>query len=214
MRGRGEALHAVRLDSGDLLELARGARALLDEAGFPEVQILASGGLDEYAIESLVDAGAPIDCFAVGTKVGVSADAPYGDCAYKLVAYEGRPVLKLSAKKQTLPGPKQIYRYRDRSGQCVRDVIGCATEPGEPGTATPLLKEVMRDGRRLHSAPSLWELREHFQKEFARLPERHKSLRDPCPYPATISPTLAALREQVVAAIKTRELGSPCIVLS
>ncbi|MGN5382249.1 nicotinate phosphoribosyltransferase [Streptomyces lasalocidi] len=82
---------AIRLDSGDLDALARRARALLDSAGLPGVRIVASGGLDEYGVDRLVRAGAPIDVYAVGTRVGVAADAPYLDAAYKLVEYAGRP---------------------------------------------------------------------------------------------------------------------------
>ncbi len=86
----------VRLDSGDLARLARSARRLLDEAGLPGARIFASGGLDEYAIAGLVADQAPIGAYGVGTKMGVSADAPSLDSAYKLVAYAGRPVMKLS----------------------------------------------------------------------------------------------------------------------
>jgi nicotinate phosphoribosyltransferase len=83
---------AVRLDSGDLADLAARARTILDRAGLPDVRIVASGGLDEYAVDALVRSGAPIDTYAVGTRVGVSADAPYLDSAYKMVEYDGRPV--------------------------------------------------------------------------------------------------------------------------
>ena len=95
----------VRLDSGDLDALSRQARAILDEAGLTHVRIFASGGLDETDVDRLVTAGAPIDSFGVGTRVGVSADAPYLDSVYKLVEYDGRPVLKLSAEKSTEPVP-------------------------------------------------------------------------------------------------------------
>ena len=116
MRDRGQRLRAVRLDSGDLGELARRSRAMLDGAGFPEVEVFASGGLDEYEIDRLVSGGAPIDGFGVGTKAGVSADAPWTDCAYKMVEYEGRPVMKLSSAKVSAPGPKQVYRFRGEDG--------------------------------------------------------------------------------------------------
>ena len=101
---------AVRLDSGDLDELSRGARALLDEAGLQRVRIFVSGGLDEYQLDRLVGGGAPIDAFGVGTRMGVSADAPSLDSAYKLVEYDGRPMLKLSERKATEPGRKQVFR--------------------------------------------------------------------------------------------------------
>jgi len=92
---------AIRLDSGDLLELSVASRGLLDEAGLPEVRIVASGNLDEFEIERLVQRSAPIDAYGVGTRMGVSADAPYLDSVYKLVAYGGRPVMKLSPGKAT-----------------------------------------------------------------------------------------------------------------
>ena len=100
----------IRLDSGDLGWLAVQSRAILDAAGLPQVRIMASGGLDEYALHDLVRAGAPIDGYGVGTKIGVAADAPYLDTAYKLVQYGERPVFKLSPGKATLPGRKQVFR--------------------------------------------------------------------------------------------------------
>ena len=87
-------------------------RALLDEAGLQRVRIFASGGLDEYQLDRLVRDGAPIDAFGVGTRMGVSADAPSLDSAYKLVEYAGRPMLKLSEDKATEPGRKQVFRGR------------------------------------------------------------------------------------------------------
>lgn len=204
LRQQGHPLRAIRLDSGDLLDLSRQARALLDAAGFPEVEIFASGGLDEFAVEELVQAGASIDAFGVGTKVGVSADAPWTDCAYKLVEYAGRPVLKLSASKQTLPGPKQVFRYRDSGGTFLRDVIGCVEENLEG--AEPLLAEVMRNGKRLRPDPPLEELRSRFQREFACLPQRHKALRAPEFYEVQFSAKLEQLQERVIRETQKREL--------
>jgi nicotinate phosphoribosyltransferase len=205
MRARGHHLAGLRLDSGDMLELSRQARALLDEAGLPEVQLFASGGLDEFGVDELVRAGAPFDGFGVGTKVGVSADAPWTDSVYKLVEYAGRPVLKLSTHKQTLPGPKQVYRYRDASGTYLRDVIAGAGERVEDGEA--LLAEVMRAGKRLGPDPALAELREAFRREFAALPERCKALRSPGRYEVAVSPELERLQERVARATRERELG-------
>ena len=120
MREAGQALRAIRIDSGDFADLATRARDMLDDAGLREVEIFVSGGLDEFEVESLVRAGAPIDGFGVGTKAGVSADAPWTDCAYKLVEYDGVPLLKLSAGKASLPGRKQVYRSRDNEGRFLR----------------------------------------------------------------------------------------------
>jgi nicotinate phosphoribosyltransferase len=206
MRTQGHRLQAIRLDSGDMLDLSRKARALLDEAGFPEVQIFASGGLDEFEVDSLVRSAAPIDAFGVGTKVGVSADAPWTDCAYKLVEYAGRAVLKLSTKKQTLPGPKQVFRHHDGEGTYLWDVIACLDERPEDGE--PLLGEVMQQGKRVTPAPTLDELRSRFHRQFACLPLRHKGLRLPDTYDVRISAELDQLRQRVVRETIAREIDA------
>jgi nicotinate phosphoribosyltransferase len=206
MGERGHPLRAIRLDSGDMLHLSRRTRLILDETGLPKVQIFASGGLDEFEVDELLRAGAPIDAFGVGTKVGVSADAPWTDCAYKLVEYAGRPVLKLSTKKQTLPGPKEVFRHRDPGGTYLRDVIARADERSEDGEA--LLGAVMERGRRVTPDPTLEELRKRFRREFACLPERHKALRSPEGYDVRISKELEELRQRVVRETTARELSS------
>lgn len=206
MKIQGRRLQAIRLDSGDLLDLSRKARAVLDEAGLLDVQIFASGGLDEFQVDELVQAGAPIDGFGVGTKVGVSADAPWTDCAYKLVEYAGRPVLKLSTKKQTLPGSKQVTRLYDASGDFLKDIVGCAGE--FPKGAETLLGEVMRCGTRLRSDQTLDEVRQRFRQQFARLPERHKAFRLPESYEVEISQKLQKLQRAVEVETRMRELPS------
>ena len=160
-------VRAVRLDSGDLVDLASKARAMLDEAGLHHVEIFASGGLDEDAIAEIVAKGAPITGFGVGTSMGVSQDAPGLDIAYKLCAYGGRGRLKLSTGKPVLPGRKQVFRIEE-DGRAVRDVIARAEEtlPGRP-----LLRPVMRGGRRLPEGTiDLHAARRHAQEEIARLP--------------------------------------------
>jgi nicotinate phosphoribosyltransferase len=124
----------IRIDSGDFLEESRRARRILDEAGCRQARIMASGDLNEYRIAELVEAGAPIDAFGVGTELATSADAPSMGSIYKLVEIEGRPVAKRSPQKPSWPGVKQTYRYPDR------DVVGLANEH-HPG-ATPLLEPV------------------------------------------------------------------------
>ena len=207
MRRRGHSLRGIRLDSGDLLDLSLRTRALLDEAGFQDVQVFASGGLDEYEVDALLSAGAPIDAFGVGTKVGVSADAPWLDTVYKLVQYAGHPVLKLSPHKETLPGPKQVYRLRDAHGRFLHDTIACSDEDPPEASAEPLLREVMRDGRPVARLPDLKELRERFKREFARLPDEHKAIRSPRPYQVDISEGLKRLRSQVTLEVRRHELG-------
>ena len=109
-------MEAVRLDSGDLGALAHEVRAILDAGGCSQVRIVASGNLDEHEIEGLLAGGAPIDAFGVGTRLDVSADAPYLDCVYKLQEYAGRPRRKRSAGKATWPGRKQVFRELRRGG--------------------------------------------------------------------------------------------------
>ncbi|MGP8051294.1 MAG: nicotinate phosphoribosyltransferase [Desulfobaccales bacterium] len=205
MKARGGRLQSVRLDSGDMAAISREVRRLLDDGGAPEVRILASGGFDEYKIAALLAAGAQIDSFAVGTRMGVSADAPYFDIAYKLVKYGGRPVMKLSAGKATLVDKKQTYRHYDGQGQMCRDVIALRQE--EVTGAVPLLRPVMRRGRIIEPKQSLNDSREYFLSQFALLPEPYKALRDPSLYPVALSPGLRELQSQVEWQLQHGELG-------
>lgn len=195
----GTRITGIRLDSGDIAQLAKDARAELDEAGLREVQIFASGGIDEHAIATMVSAGAPIDAFGVGSKVGVAEDAPALDSVYKLVEYEGRPVAKLSTRKRTLPGPKQVWRGNPMRG----DVIGLATEDALQGSE-PLLVEVMREGRRTREA-TLSEAVEHCFADLAALPQELRSL-SPSPYSVETSAALDELSDVVASEIREREL--------
>jgi nicotinate phosphoribosyltransferase len=165
----------IRLDSGDLVRLARESRRLLDDAGLTDARIVASGGLDEYEIARLINEQAPIDAFGVGTKMGVSADAPYLDSVYKLVAYGGRPVMKLSPAKITAPGAKQVFR---RLVGPFDDVVGLRDEPVPPGRE-PLLVPVMRDGRRLDDGFDLQSAHERFGRDLERLPEAARRIELP-----------------------------------
>jgi nicotinate phosphoribosyltransferase len=142
MRERGSRLRGIRLDSGDLHGLATTARSMLRDAGHDHVQIFASGGLDEIKIADLLRRGAPIDAYGVGTELVVSSDRPAVDIAYKLVAYDGRPVAKLSPGKSTIPGAKQVFRADGPDS----DVL-CLRRETLPGT--PLLRPIWRDGRAL-----------------------------------------------------------------
>ncbi len=192
------AVRGVRLDSGDLCELAFGARKILDDAGLERVEIFASGGLDEHEIAALLDRGAPITGFGVGTRMGVSRDAPALDMAYKLAAYGGKGRLKLSPGKGILPGQKQVFRTME-NGVAVQDVIGRFSEslPGQP-----LLEHVMHRGRRTaHGRRSLDEARAHAQTALSALPSHIQDIAkaDP-PYRVTLSPALETFREEIVQA--------------
>lgn len=204
MAARGEKLRFVRLDSGDIAAISQEVRRILREEGLPGVGILASGGFDEYKIAQVLAAGGQVDAFAVGTKMGVSADAPYFDIAYKMVKYHGRPVMKLSTGKVTLVDKKQLYRFYNDAGQMQRDVIALRDEPSD---GEPLLQDVMHGGRRTRELPTLQESRQYFLAEFAKLPEPYKALTEPPAYPVGLSPALQALQEQVAREISQRELA-------
>ncbi len=195
METRGHRLMGVRLDSGDFDSLSRQVRRILDEAGLDYVRIVASGGLDEFELESLCQANAPIDIYGVGTKAGVSADAPWSDMAYKLVCYNDRPVMKLSVDKISMPGPKQVFRFADSKGKFVEDVIGLQDESLDG--AEPLLTQVMDGGRLTSSHPALTQVREIFVQDFAKLDEKHKALVNPPEYPVSTSQGLERLTTQV-----------------
>jgi nicotinate phosphoribosyltransferase len=195
---------AVRLDSGDLASLSKDVRALLDDEGTSHVRIFASGGLDEFSVDELVRAGAPIDAFGVGTRVGVSADAPYLDSVYKLVAFEGRPVMKLSTGKVTLPGAKQVFRADGYGG----DVIGLREEPPPPGSR-PLLAPVMEKGRRVSPSPSLAEIRGLVDSQLDRLPDSARGLRSSTPPRVRRSAALRALGDQVTRGISADRSSPP-----
>ena len=183
-------IRGVRLDSGDLAALARESRRILDQAGLHDVDVFASGSLDEYAVADLVAKAAPITGFGVGTRMGVSADAPCLDTAYKLAGYAGRARMKLSTNKSSLPGRKQVLRVESGS-QASHDIIGLHDE-GIDGR--PLLVKVMQAGKRLPaSRRRLRQIREHTHKELAKMPQRLQDLKpaDP-PYRVQLSPGIQA----------------------
>jgi nicotinate phosphoribosyltransferase len=180
---------AIRLDSGDLGDLAIRARRMLDEAGLHQVGIFASGGLNEDEIVRVVAMGAPINGFGVGTDMGVSRDAPALDIAYKLVEYAGRSRLKLSTGKVLLPGRKQIFRV-ERNGSADHDVLGRRDEELE---GRRLLQPVMTNGQRTAAGrSSLAEARAHAKSELSRLPPRVRAPQSARPpYLVEVSAALA-----------------------
>ncbi|MCS7115022.1 MAG: nicotinate phosphoribosyltransferase [Nitrososphaerota archaeon] len=192
---RGFKLRGVRLDSGDLVALSKKVRKLLDANGLSYVQIFASGDLDEYKIDELLRRGAKIDSFGVGTKMGTSADRPYVDIIYKLcekmdLKGEFQPIMKLSEGKITLPGRKQVFRFRDENGNFVKDVIALDHEKVD---GEPLLVKVIENGRLVYRFPSLKEIRERALENLSRLPDKYKRLRRAARYPVELSPKLKEL---------------------
>ena len=191
LRREGIVVKGVRIDSGDLGEYARQVRRVLDEGGMQGITIFASSGLDEYALRDL--ATAPIDGFGVGTRMNTSADAPYLDCAYKLVEYEGRPKRKRSEGKATWPGRKQVFRRFDVEGRIAGDTL---TVEGDGQAGVPLLAAVMACGGRLAGSPSTEALRARARAQLATLPARLASLERADPLVPTVSEALRALADR------------------
>ncbi|MDD5747316.1 MAG: nicotinate phosphoribosyltransferase, partial [Candidatus Omnitrophica bacterium] len=195
LKAKGFRLFGVRLDSGDLAKESKKIRAMLDRSGLNAVKIVVSGNLDEYKIERLRRAKAPIDIFGVGTNMGVSADAPYCDVIYKISEITDRrgvftPTMKLSAHKVTFPGRKQVYRRRDRRGRLLRDVL---VLEGERGAGTPLLSKVMERGKPCSAGTRLEQVRRYVQNQLADLPSRYKRLKPEAVYPVAKSARLVRL---------------------
>jgi nicotinate phosphoribosyltransferase len=209
MEAQGRRLAGVRLDSGDIVALSRQVRSILDAAGLQYVQIFVSGNLDEDRIDEYLSQGAPIDAFGVGTRMDVSADAPYLDMAYKLVEYDGRPVLKTSAGKATWTAQKQVYR-RLRSGEgFAGDVLALREEPAPPGAVEILLCNMMERGRLLAPHPALTTLRDYCAAQVASLPGEVRQLHEPATYPISYSQRLVALQRSMEAEIAAREVSAP-----
>jgi len=198
LTGRKE-LKGVRMDSGDMLSLSKEARRILDEAGFNATKIFVSSGLDEYVIEDYLNRGAQIDVFGVGSSLVTSDDAPKTDMVYKLVESEedGRlvPRMKIAeGEKATLPGAKQVYRV-EKEGKYVKDMVGLCDEDLE---GERRLIQVFKDGRLVYRLPRLDEIREKARMELEKLPEQHKRIRNPEPYPVGVSDKIMELGRQLV----------------
>jgi len=186
----------IRLDSGDLLTMSRRVRRMLDDAGFKQTKIFASGDLNEYLIDQLMRKGAPIDAFGVGTELATSRDDPALPGIYKLVALkkDGSTIykMKLSKGKKTLPGPKQIYRVFGSDGMLQHDVLALEAEAPLAGGA-PLMTKVIGDGQLLRPLPDAHEARERALDELSKLPAKFKSLNRVVAAPVRLSSGLRKL---------------------
>jgi nicotinate phosphoribosyltransferase len=189
----GRPMWGVRLDSGDLDALSREVRRILDRAGLSDAKIMATNDLDEYRIEQLVAAGAPIDSFGVGTQLATSGDAPALGAVYKLVQVDTGGVIRYTAKfsceKSTIPAAKQVYRTP--GGDTVASFEECHLD-GEP-----LLRPVISKGNLVELLPSATRARSYSREMVASLPQQLFSLRESHPYRVTVSPRLEMLAESV-----------------
>ncbi|MCK5579692.1 MAG: nicotinate phosphoribosyltransferase [Candidatus Omnitrophica bacterium] len=194
-------IKGVRLDSGDLNVLSRKVRRILDQNNLHQVEIIASGNLNEYKIQDLVKAKAPIDIFGVGTEMVVSKDAPALDLTYKLVQVRNkrkdvRYTAKLSPGKHTVPGRKQVFREFDAKGVMVKDQIGLASEsPSKKEKA--LLKMFLRNGKRCRKNEPISQARVRLQKRLTYLPQGFKSILQQRNYKVWYKPSILKLERNL-----------------
>jgi nicotinate phosphoribosyltransferase len=200
LREQGITVKGVRLDSGDLVALARRVRWILDDGGLEDVTIFASGGVDEDVLLDHGAAKAPIDGYGIGTSLTTSQDSPALDCAYKLQAYAGVAKRKLSEGKATWPGSKQVFRQQDDDGTMTGDTL---TVAGDRQHGSPLILPVMRGGKTLQGRPTLDDGRTHADEELGRLPAHLRRLETDPPYSVEVSASLRNLAREVDARIGT-----------
>jgi nicotinate phosphoribosyltransferase len=216
MEKNGELLWGVRLDSGDLAYLSKQSRAMLDEANLPYVKIVASNQLNEYLIKSLLEQGAPIDAFGVGTNLLTGQDDAALDGVYKLNTIDEIPSIKLSdnLEKVTLPGAKKIYRYYDGKGKFYADAILLAEEENIQKIIHPfyshssveigefnkenLISKVMDNGDIKIKNYSVKEISEYVRERLELLPDEHKRFENPHIYKVGISEKLFGLRDKLM----------------
>jgi nicotinate phosphoribosyltransferase len=227
MEARGKRMQAIRLDSGDLAYLSKKARELLDEAGLPYVQIVASNDLDENIIFNLKAQGARIDVWGVGTQLITAADQPALGGVYKLVAREKDgeyvPVIKISGnpEKVTTPGLKEVYRIVSReTGKAVADYIALKDETEAPqgGTiklidpahpyidkyadnyeAMRLLQPIYREGQLVYTLPTLEQIRSWHKEQLAQFWPEHLRKLNPAYYPVYLSEAAWKLKMSLIA---------------
>ena len=190
LKAGGIAIRGVRIDFGDLTAHARKVRAILDAGGLQDVIILASGGINEDVLQTMMKEKAPINGFGIGVNLAASVDAPALDCAYKLQEYAGKPKRKLSEGKATWPGRKQVWRAYDADGRMRGDILSLETDT-QPGEA--LIVPVMRGGKRIGPSPTLAQIRERAARDLKRLPGPLARLEPDFDYPVQIADALSAL---------------------
>jgi nicotinate phosphoribosyltransferase len=208
LQKKGQKLLGVRIDSGDLVEISKKVRTLLNAKGLNYVKIFASGDLDEYKIENLLSKGAKIDAFGVGTRMSTSEDRPYVDVIYKLcekMDKEGRfaPTMKLSKGKVTFPGRKQVFRVKDSKGYFLKDMIALHNEKC---SGEPLLVKVMEKGEIVYNLPTLEEIRKRALENLSRLPKKYKQLRKAPHYPVELSLGLRRMVNKLTNELKKAEV--------
>ncbi len=225
MEGRGQRLHGIRLDSGDLAYLSKRARKMLNEANLDYVKIIASNKLDEYVIKSLIEQEAPLDTFGVGTSLAVGQPDSALDGVFKLAFSNAKPRIKISetTSKITLPYKKQVYRVINDDGTFLgADMITLAEEDQlemmhHPFDAfktlsvqnhqqEPLLHKVMENGERIVAPKTLHEIAQYSKQRLDKLPAEYKRFNAPHRYKVGLSQRLKRQRNQLIEECKGKQL--------
>lgn len=225
----GQRPHSVRIDSGDITYLSKRVRKMLDEAGYPDCEILASNSLDEHLISDMVSQGAKVDCFLVGERLITSASAPMFGGVYKLCAVEkdGRIIPKINlsenVRKITIPSSKLVYRLFDMdSGKAIADVLTTDSEEIDDSksyelfdpdftwkrkeienfVARPLLVKIFEKGTCVYNSPSLPEIREYCSEQIDTLWDEVKRFENPHKYYVDLSEKLWEIRKLLIEEYK------------
>ena len=197
----GNNIKGVRIDSGDLIDHAKKVRKILDENGCEKVLIVASSDLNEHKIKEIIDKEAPIDAFGVGTELATSRDDPTISGVYKLIEYNGKPKIKISEEKLTLPGIKQVYRIYDNDGKFKTDVLSLENEP-PPSNSESLLFQIVKNGELMKELPKLDDIQKFYLENIKKLPDSYKKLEEAHIFELHISKKLQQLT-------KSLKLGYP-----
>ncbi len=205
LKAAGIAIRGVRLDSGDLIALAKSVRAILDAGGLQDTTIFASGGLDEDALLEFARTRAPIDGLGIGTSLTTSDDAPSADCVYKIQEYAGVARRKRSAKKATWPGRKQVWRHYDATGRMAGDLLSLESHQA---AGEPLVRLVMQGGKRLQPPESLNDIRARAKRELERLPDALRRLDPAARYPVEVADDLVQLAAEVDSRLQKQMVAS------
>ena len=216
----------IRIDSGDIAYLTKKARAMLDEAGFPDCKIIISNSLDEFLIHDILNQGAEIDSFGVGERLITSRSEPVFGGVYKLVAVEDEdgtihPRIKLSENvtKITNPGFKKVWRLYGEDGEAFADVLTLADEVIDPAkgpytifhpeytwkskkienfTVREMLVPIYEKGRLVYDRPTVQEIRKYCEKELSLLWNEVKRLKNPHVFYVDLSQKLWEMKESLL----------------
>lgn len=225
----GKRPKSVRIDSGDITYLSKRVRKMLDVAGYPDCDIMASNSLDEHLISDMVSQGAKVDCFIVGERLITSASSPLFGGVYKLSAIEkdGKTVPKINlsenVRKITIPSSKQVYRLIDKDlGKAIADVLTLddeiidETKPYvlfdpdftwkrkeiENFVTRKLLVPIFEGGKKVYEEPSLKEIREYCLRQTDTLWDEVKRFENPHKYYVDLSKNLWAERNGLIEKFK------------